>query len=207
MAPAFSGYVKALNRALSMSLFGAGDSKLCSADEFLETAIDRLARCRRQGGRVMVIGNGGSQAIASHMTTDMVKSLSLPAVAFSDPSNLTCLSNDYGYDAAYAHQVALFAGEGDILIAISSSGQSANIVNAIHAAKERNVWVLTMTGFSPDNPVRALGDLSYYVPVHDYGYVELSHGIFSHALCDFAALAWAKSDGGPVTMSELEDVA
>ena len=118
-----------------------------------------LRTCAR-GGRVVFIGNGGSAGIASHLAIDLSKNASLPAVCFSDASMMSCLANDFGFEEWLAHALRLNARAGDCLVAISSSGRSKNILNAVAKARAMNLDVITLSGMSPDNPLRELGDVN-----------------------------------------------
>jgi D-sedoheptulose 7-phosphate isomerase len=157
----------------------------------LEWAVDAARRTHDAGNTIMFVGNGGSAGIASHMAIDYTKNGGLRALAFNDGAALTCLGNDLGYENVFAKQVEAHGRPGDLLIAISSSGTSANILNAVAAARERDCSVLTMTGFKPDNPLRAAGDLNLYVPNGEYGFVEISHLALCHAIIDLS-LGWGK---------------
>ncbi|NEW86421.1 SIS domain-containing protein [Rhodopseudomonas sp. WA056] len=138
------------------------------------------------GRKLMFIGNGGSAAIASHMATDYSKNGGMRALCLNDGAMLTCLGNDYGYEQVFAKQIELFAQEGDLLIAISSSGRSPNILNAVAAARVRGCRVITLSGFSADNPLRREGDINFYLASDQYGFVELGHLTICHAILDFA---------------------
>jgi D-sedoheptulose 7-phosphate isomerase len=118
-------------------------------------------------------------------------------VAISDAAVLTCLANDFGYDQVYAKALELQAGPRDGLIAISSSGNSANIVNAVAAARQRGCWVATLSGFAPGNILRRLGDVNFYLASDNYGTVEVGHLILLHAILDIS-MGWrapAESEG------------
>lgn len=148
------------------------------------------ARRRTAGqSKIVFIGNGGSAAIASHMAADYAKNGRLRAMAFNDAPALTCYSNDLGYEEVFSTPIALHAFAGDLLVAISSSGRSRNILNAVAAARERNMAILTLSGFGVDNPLRTLGDFNLYVPSDSYGYVEISHLALIHAALDRAMSA------------------
>jgi D-sedoheptulose 7-phosphate isomerase len=138
----------------------------------------------RPGSKVMLVGNGGSAAIASHTAIDLVKNCGVRAMAFNDVSALTCLANDIGYEHVFAEQVRAHGFKGDTLVAISSSGKSANILKAVEQAHKRGIFVVTFSGFRPDNPLRASGQVNFYVPSMSYGHVELAHGIMLHAVTD-----------------------
>ncbi len=149
--------------------------------------IIELARtATATGGKLMFIGNGGSAGIASHVAIDWSKTGGMRAVAFNDAAALTCLGNDYGYQAVFAKQIEFHGLPGDILVAISSSGGSANILQAVEAARARGCRVLTLSGFSPDNPLRRAGDLNFHVNSMEYGFVEVAHLALIHAWLDLA---------------------
>ncbi len=156
-------------------------------------AIDRMLAVKASGGKVMFVGNGGSAAISSHMATDYMKNGGFPALAFNDGSALTCLSNDLGYERVFSTQVEMLGRLGDMLIAISSSGNSQNILNAVTAARDRGVDVLTLTGFQAGNKLRAMGDVNIYLPSDLYGFVEAGHLAILGAVLDIA-MGW-QSDG------------
>jgi D-sedoheptulose 7-phosphate isomerase len=152
----------------------------------LAAAYAALRESARAGGKAMVIGNGGSAAIAGHTAVDLWKNGRIPAVCFNDPSQLTCLSNDLGYEEVFAEPVRMFARPGDVLVAISSSGRSRNILNAVAAARSKGCRVITLSGFKPDNPLRGLGDWNFYADSIAYGFVETAHSAVCHALVDCA---------------------
>lgn len=134
--------------------------------------------------RVFFIGNGGSAGIASHAAIDYSKNGGFPALALTDGAALTCLGNDYGYDEVFARQLEFHARRGDVLMAVSSSGASANILKAVAAARARGCRVVTFSGFSPANPLRRLGDVNFYVDNGEYGFVEIFHLTLIHAVLD-----------------------
>ena len=136
------------------------------------------------GGKLMFIGNGASAAISSHMATDCWKNGGIRAVAFNDGSLLTCVSNDYGYKYVFEKPIEMFADNGDILIAISSSGKSENILKGVHAAKSKKCNVITLSGFKDDNPLSVMGDYNFYVPSQEYGPVEIIHHSICHSILD-----------------------
>jgi D-sedoheptulose 7-phosphate isomerase len=162
-------------------------------DEAVDWAVARARRAHADGNKLMFIGNGGSAAIASHLAIDFSKNGGMRAIAFNDGAALTCLANDLGYENVFAHQLALHGRPGDLLVAISSSGCSANILNGVAAAREVGAEVMTLSGFKPDNPLRAMGEVNLYVPSMEYGFVEISHLTLGHAILDLA-MGWATDD-------------
>jgi len=137
------------------------------------------------GNKLIFIGNGGSAAIASHMATDFSKNGNIRSLALNDSAMVTCLSNDLGYDQVFAKQIEMHVRHGDIVVAISSSGRSANIINAVYAARAARCEIITFSGFNHDNPLRSLGNLNFYVNSDRYGFVEIAHLTLCHAILDF----------------------
>src|SRR3984957_14931112 len=128
--------------------------------EMAESVNQVMALARKAhaaGNKLIFVGNGGSAAIASHMATDYSKNGDVRSMALNDSSMLTCLGNDLGYDRVFAKQIELHARAGDLVVAISSSGRSANILNAVDAAIAAGCTVATLSGFTPDNPLRRKG--------------------------------------------------
>ena len=130
------------------------------------------------------IGNGASATMASHMALDSSKNASLRSFALNDIAVLTAVGNDLGNEALFAAPLGWYCRTGDVLVAISSSGNSANIVQGIAQARKNNAKVVTLTGMKPDNQARRLGDINFYVPAHTYGIVECIHQIILHAWLD-----------------------
>ena len=144
--------------------------------------VDGLKNSRK---RMYIVGNGGSAAIASHAVTDFVNMAKISAFTLHDSSLLTCMANDYGYEVAFARMLAMHAGEGDMLIAISSSGKSPNICNAVESFRSAGGGkVLTLSGFKTGNPLRQLGDLNVWLDSENYGIVEIGHQFVLHNLSD-----------------------
>jgi D-sedoheptulose 7-phosphate isomerase len=147
--------------------------------------MSRARATHAAGDKLIFVGNGGSAAIASHMATDYSKNGGVRAMALNDSSMLTCLGNDLGYDRVFAKQVELYARRGDLVIAISSSGRSPNILNAVDAAVAAGCTVATLSGFTPDNPLRRKGEWNFFVASDRYGFVEIGHLTICHAVLDF----------------------
>lgn len=152
--------------------------------ELLDQQIAEAVEMIRQHKRIFFIGNGGSNSICSHLMEDFAKVLKYEAFAFTDPSLITCFSNDYGYDQAIVEWLKVYYKPGDILIAISSSGKSANINNAVDYANSVNQNVITLTGFNKDNPLSKKGKINFYLNSTGYGIVECYHQTILHAILD-----------------------
>lgn len=146
----------------------------------LDAAKDIVKKCNR----IFFIGNGGSYSICAHMAEDYTKVAGIPSLSMADPSLLTCYANDYGYEEAYKKWLESFYNDGDLLVAISSSGESANILNATNYVKSRNGAVITLSGFKPNNSLSNLGDVNFHVSKENYGIVECFHQIMLHIILD-----------------------
>lgn len=149
-----------------------------------ERTLQIAQEATEHDGKLMFIGNGGSAGIASHMAIDFTKNGRMPAMCFNDGAALTCMGNDFGYEEVFAKQLHFHAHKGDVLFAISSSGSSPNILRAVAVARERGCAVITMSGFKADNPLRALGDVNFYIGLSEYGLVEVAHTAMIHAVVD-----------------------
>lgn len=147
--------------------------------------IKHVTSVRNTHGKVIIVGNGGSAGIASHMAIDYSKNGKIPALTFSDAGAMTCLSNDYGYEHVYAKQIEYYGRPGDVLIAISSSGKSKNILEAVKAARKLNCPVITFSGFEAKNPLSLAGDVNFFINSKEYGFVEVAHMALGHALLDY----------------------
>lgn len=151
-------------------------------------AVKLWAQTLANGGKIMLCGNGGSAADAQHIATEMVVRLkknrqALPAIALTtDTSTLTAAGNDYGFEKIFARQVEAHGERGDLLVAISTSGKSANILAAAKQAKKHGVKVLALTGTAP-NPLVRSADLALAVPAHDTQRIQEAHITLLHILC------------------------
>lgn len=150
----------------------------------MASALDMLAEARSKNACIFVIGNGGSAAVASHAVIDLINVAKLRAFTLHEPSVLTCIVNDYGYENAYSKLLAHMARPDDVLIAISSSGRSQNIRNAAAQATSNQGKVITLSGFAADNPLRTMGDVNIWLDSSDYGMVEVGHQFILHNMSD-----------------------
>ncbi|MGD2119853.1 MAG: SIS domain-containing protein [Chromatiales bacterium] len=153
-------------------------------DEGIEQLVDLFSRAGHDNTHVFIIGNGGSAAVASHIENDLCNVGGLCAATLHEPAILTCYANDYGYEQAFAKRLDRALRPNDILIAISSSGGSANILNAVEVARQRQAKVITLSGWQADNPLRDSGDLNFWLEKQEYGFVEIGHLFLLHHVCD-----------------------
>ena len=177
-------YFDTLKNLFDVIVVNASGNEIYQFDQGLEEAINMIISQAACGGKLLFIGNGASASIASHMAVDFWKNAGIKAISFNDPASLTCLSNDYGYKHVFEKPIEVFGEAKDILIAISSSGQSENILRAAVAAKEKGIKIITLSGFDNDNPLTKLGDINFYVTSSEYGFVEVIHTAICHCLID-----------------------
>ena len=159
-----------------------GKSKLY--DEGINEILVLLRDCKKNRNALYIIGNGGSAGIAQHMTADFLKNGGLRTYSMYGQPTITCVSNDLSYEYVFCKQLELLANEGDYLIAISSSGESENIIKAIETMKCLGGRVITLSGFEPNNRLRTLGEINLYVPAKHYGMVESIHNLVLQQLVD-----------------------
>lgn len=149
---------------------------LSQIDERLIEKIGMLAiNVREKKGKVIVVGNGGSAGIASHVAVDLTKAAGVESTTFSDNSLVTCFANDYGFENWLKECVTAYGKKGDLLIAISSSGESVNILNAVSAARDKDICVVTLSGFKSKNSLSISGDVNLYADSMNYNVVEMVH--------------------------------
>ncbi|MDD4294165.1 MAG: SIS domain-containing protein, partial [Candidatus Omnitrophica bacterium] len=143
-------------------------------------AINFLKETKEFNSRIYLIGNGGSASVAEHIAIDLTKNAGLKAMGVSGAPMLTTFANDYGYENVFKKFIEVFGETNDILIAISSSGTSKNILNACDEAKRKNMKVITLSGFLSDNPLRTKGEINFWIESKSYGFLEILHGLILH---------------------------
>lgn len=153
-------------------------------DDAMNRAVNQLALARDRQATVHLVGNGGSASVVAHAQNDLVKACGIKAMVYQDVPLLTAFANDEGYDKCYSDALSIWLNPKDVLIAVSSSGASPNILNATRVATVIGATVITFSGFSHSNPLRARGDLNFYVPSSHYGQVEVTHAALLHCLTD-----------------------
>lgn len=150
----------------------------------IETVGQLFLSTAKSRNKLMFIGNGASAAMASHLSADFWKNAGLKAIAFNDIALLTAVSNDCGYQHVFEKPIKMFADRGDVVVAISSSGKSGNILNAVKAARSKRCRIITLSGFKEENPLRKMGDINFYVHSGIYGPVEIIHHSICHCILD-----------------------
>jgi len=158
----------------------------------IEAAARRMAICLKAGGKVMACGNGGSAADSQHFAAELINRFEkerppLAAIALTtDTSTLTSIANDYRYEDVFAKQIQALGRAGDMLLAISTSGNSPNVMAAIHAAHAHSVAVVALTGRNGGKIAALLGpdDIHLCVPAERTARIQEVHLLTIHCLCD-----------------------
>lgn len=135
--------------------------------------------------KVIILGNGGSAAIASHVSIDLTKAANIRTINFNESTLLTCFSNDYGYEHWAEKAIEFFSDKGDLVILISSSGQSKNIINAALKTKDLGLKLITLSGFKITNPLKSLGDVNLWIDSEHYNTVETVHQTWLLSIVDY----------------------
>ncbi len=170
----FAEYFERYQRALADS----------AVHEPLVRIKEMFTACSARRNRVILAGNGGSAAIADHCAVDLTKNAGIHAHSVAGAAWVTCFANDYGYEHWLSETLTKTADTGDVVVLISSSGRSANIVNAARTALDMGLDVITLSGFEADNPLRSLGRVNLWVDSRAYNVVELTHQIWLLGVCD-----------------------
>lgn len=179
-------YVALLSRQLSRVVVTVDNGKEISVDEGLEIWAERVRDVQENTkGLLFFCGNGASASMAEHMSHDWFQNGVVNTTTCAELSHVTAISNDISYEDVYAYRIRRIISEKDIVIGISSSGNSPNIVKAIQEAKERKAFTITVSGKKPDNKIRQMGNLNFYVPLEHYGEVESAHAVLLHGALDY----------------------
>ena len=172
----FVKYIKSLNTLLS-------DMDM----QCFEKTIALIEKCQKAGGKLIFVGNGGSAAMASHLSVDFTKACKIRSINFNEADLLTCFSNDYGYENWVHEALKAYMDVNDLVILISSSGKSKNIINAAKYCKKNQIDLITLTGFNKNNKISKLGNVNFHISSNQYNFIEMSHHIILVYLVDFFA--------------------
>lgn len=175
-------YLEELQKAIKSIICTEGVE--VTYESMMESFLQLLGETKRRKRILYFIGNGGSAAISVHMTSDFLKNGGIRTHSMHDPAVLTCLGNDFSFGEIFSRQLDLVAEEQDVLVAISSSGRSQNILHAVETAKNKGCKIVTLSGFRQDNPLRRMGDINIYVPSMKYGIVESIHNMILQQVVD-----------------------
>lgn len=152
--------------------------------ELLDILSQKILQIKESNNKIILAGNGASSAIASHLALDFTKQGKVKAITFSDASLITAFANDYNYDNWLAKAVEAYSEQGDMLILISASGESNNILSAAKLANKNGVELITFTGHKSNNSLRSLGRLNFWYDSMAYNVVECVHMIWLTTVVD-----------------------
>ena len=159
-----------------------------SSEEMINDLLavkDALVSASKKGNKSIIVGNGGSAAIASHVSVDLTKNAGIRCINFNESDLITCFANDYGYEHWVEKAVEFYGDEGDVFVAISSSGSSENILNGCRAAREKKFSkIITLSGMNSENPLRKIGDINFWVNSKAYNHIENIHQFWLLAVVD-----------------------
>ncbi len=155
-----------------------------STETGLQKFFSVLSDLKNISGSLYIIGNGGSAGVAAHAATDFFNVAKIKTFTLHESSLLTCMTNDFGYENAFAKMLDQVIHKNDVLIAISSSGNSINIRNAVEVAKKHQANIITLSGFSCYNALRKMGNINIWLDSYDYGFVEIGHQFLLHNIAD-----------------------
>ena len=150
----------------------------------LEKIAKSLINANKKNKKIIIFGNGGSAAISSHVSVDLTKNAKIRSVNFNEADLLTCFSNDFGYKKVYSKSLEFYADAGDVVIIISSSGKSKNVLEAAKICKKKKLLLYTFTGFSKSNPLKKMGNINLWVNSKAYNIIENIHQIWLLSIVD-----------------------
>lgn len=179
-----SNYFSDIKEGLSKLIATDSAGNVLDADAALEKWVDICEEKRKHRGVFFFCGNGASATMAEHMSHDCFQNADFLTQTCSETSHLTAISNDISYEDVFSYRISKMLKESDMLVTISSSGNSPNVIKAIKTAKELGAFVVTVSGKKADNKSRQLGDLNFYVPLETYGMVESAHAVLLHCWLD-----------------------
>ena len=153
--------------------------------ELISKSVDLIKKKIKNNNKIYIVGNGGSASIASHISVDFTKVAKIKSLTFNNSNFITCFANDYGYENWVKEAIKVHCMNDDLLILISSSGKSLNIINAAKYCKNNNIDLITLSGFANNNELSKLGKINFYINSNDYNYVEMAHHIILVCIVDF----------------------
>ena len=169
----FKNYTKSINEILNNV-----DSDL------IEKSVKIINKTIKQNKGIFIIGNGGSASIASHVSVDFAKVARVRSSTFNNANLITCFANDYKYENWVTEAIKAYCDRKDLIILISSSGTSKNIVNAAKYCKKNKINLITLSGFNKNNPLSKLGSINFYINSTNYNFIEMSHHIILVSIVD-----------------------
>ena len=184
---------------IESSIDGIIQLKSNLSEDKIQTIIKKIINCFDKNGKLIFCGNGGSASDSQHLAAEFIGRYKLdrkplPAIALNtDTSVLTALSNDLGYAKVFERQIEALANQNDILFAISTSGKSINVINAVNAAKKLKVFTICFTG-AKNNKLSDLTDISINVPAEQVNHIQEMHIMVGHFICELVEKHYQKSN-------------
>ena len=158
---------------------------LNTEDKLFKKSLNLIKKTQKQKGKVYIVGNGGSSSIASHVSVDFAKVARVNSSTFNNANLITCFANDYGYENWMKEAIKKYYDKGDLIILISSSGNSRNHVVAGNYCKKNKISLITFTGFNGKNKLSKLGGINFYLNSKNFNQIEMVHHIWLLMACDF----------------------
>jgi len=155
--------------------------------DLIEKSVELINEKIKNKNKIYIVGNGGSASIASHVSVDLAKVANVPSATFNNSNLITCFANDYGYENWVTESIKAYVSPNDLLILISSSGTSMNIVNAAKYCNDQKITLITLSGFNDSNPLNQLGNVNFHVNSDDYNFIEMTHHIILVSIVDIFA--------------------
>ena len=180
----YNKYVNSLSECLAEMIVTNIDGQEIEQESSFLKLCNYSSSVQNSGLTQYFCGNGASASFSDHMALDWSKNANVSSISFGSSALYSAIGNDLGFTKIFSEPIGWHAKRGDILVAISSSGNSPNIIQAIKTAREKEMSVITFTGLRPVNQVRGMGDLNFYIPARTYGTVECAHQVLLHIWID-----------------------
>lgn len=198
-------YLESMSSVLAKTEASIGTSS-ATVEQALDRSLELLKSVQAANGTQFFLGNGASAAFAEHMALDWTKNGGVRSLNPSSAVLLTALANDISYQDSFALFLDRYARKGDLVVTISSSGNSENVLRAITKAREIGCGVITLSGLKPDNSSRKQGDVNFYSPARTYGITECAHQVILHMMIDaFMKIEeWTKTGYQNMNVSQFQ---
>lgn len=181
----YEEYINEVQNGIRELVITARDGREMTAQEAVDLWSCRVKSMRDElKGLLFFCGNGASATMAEHMSHDWFQNAEVNTTTCAETAHITAISNDLSYEDVFSYRIRRILSDRDILVTISSSGNSPNIVKALETGREKGAYCITFSGKDADNKSRKLGDLNFYVPLNTYGLVESVHSVILHAALD-----------------------
>jgi len=155
--------------------------------DFIDQSVELIEKKIKTNNTVYIAGNGGSASIASHVSVDFAKVANVKSSTFNNSNLITCFANDYGYENWLEKAIQAYCDNNDLLILISSSGKSTNILNAAKYCRNNSIDLITLSGFNKDNELSKLGKINFHIDSKSYNHIEMAHHIILLCIVDIFA--------------------